>query len=329
MMKSRSVLLFALVKAAVTAALLVLIFSKIDFAALARHLDGKGTLYLLLGTLLLAANILIVGFRWWLLLRRLGIKGMSLVYSLIVTYGGNFVGQATPGPLGADALRGWLCYRRGASWRPIVMSLITDRILGMLALLAVAASVWWWRFDAGTAGVGRVLAILAVIAIASGIAGLWLLPALTGRLAERFRSLRLLHDLLGAFRFTALSSAGIFGLVLSGVVVVVTVSAALVFARGFSVPLPLAAAYLVVPVAILFSMLPISIGGWGVREASVSYGLVLFGVTPADAASVGLTLGVGLLLASLPGSIVVLLMGGKVRPVPHDADGALADPPRP
>lgn len=331
MKKSHSVLLFAVVKAAITAGLLALIFRKIDFTALARHLDGTGTLYLLLGTLLLAVNVLLVGLRWWLLLRRLGITSMSLAYSLLVTYSANFVAQATPGPLGADALRGWLCHRRGVSWRPILMSLLTDRLLGMLAFLAVAAAVWYSRIDAANSGMRRDLVILAVVAVAGGIAGLWLLPKLTGHLAERFRLLRLFHDLLGIFRFTALSGAGMLGLLLSGLVVVVTVGSALLFAHGFAVPLAPAAAYLVVPVAILFSMLPISIGGWGVREASVSYGLVLFGVTQADAALVGLALGVGILLASLPGGIVVLLMGGKARTVAPDADaaGVLADPPRP
>jgi uncharacterized membrane protein YbhN (UPF0104 family) len=73
-------------------------------------------------------------------------------------------------------------------------------------------------------------------------------------------------------------------------------------------------AYLVVPVAILFSSLPISIGGWGVREASLSYGLTLFGMGADDAALVGLALGIGLLLASLPGGIVMLVLGGQVRP---------------
>lgn len=328
MKKSRSVLLFSIGKAAVTAALLALIFRKIDFTALQRHLDANGTFYLLLGTLLLAVNILIVGLRWWLLLRRLGIETMPLVYSLVITYGANFVGQATPGPIGADAVRGWLCYRRGAQWRPVLMSLVTDRLLGLLAFLAVAAAVWYWRFDAAAAGLRRELVVFAVIAIAGGIAGLWLLPVLTGRLAERFRPVRLMHDLLGIFRFTALSSTGALGLVLSGIVVVLTVSAAQLFAHGFAIPLAPAAAYLVVPVAILFSMLPISIGGWGVREASVSYGLVLFGVTPADAASIGLALGIGLLLASLPGGIVVLFIGGQIRSVPRDAGGLLADQPR-
>jgi uncharacterized membrane protein YbhN (UPF0104 family) len=325
MKKGWSVVLFSLVKAAITISLIVVIFTKIDFSALARHLYGSGAAYLLFGTLVLALNILIVALRWWLLLRRLDVETVSLGYAMACTYVSIFVGQATPGPIGADAVRGWLCYRQHVKLRLIVMSLLTDRMLGMLALIVVAGAVWYWLFDAGRETLGQEIAVLAALAVAAGAAALWLLPALTGNLAKRWGKLRALHELLTIFRFTAVSGAGVLGMALSCVVVALTVNAVLLFARGFGVPLTPSVAYLIVPVAVLLSTLPISIGGWGVREASLSYGLALFGVAPADAALLGLALGMGLLFASLPGGIVMLLIGGQVRPVLRNAGSELAE----
>jgi hypothetical protein len=112
---------------------------------------------------------------------------------------------------------------------------------------------------------------------------------------------------------------------LSCLVITLTINAVILFAHGFGVTLAPAAAYLVVPVAVLSSSLPISIGGWGVREASLSYGLMLFGVASDDAALLGLALGIGLLLASLPGGIVMLLLGPQVRPPPGVAETGLID----
>ena len=112
---------------------------------------------------------------------------------------------------------------------------------------------------------------------------------------------------------------------LSCIVVALTVSAVVVFAGGFGIALAPSVAYLVVPIAVLFSSLPISIGGWGVREASLSYGLILFGLRPDDAALLGLALGIGLLLASLPGGIVMLLLGGQARPALRRAGSGLID----
>jgi uncharacterized protein (TIRG00374 family) len=106
MKKSVSVLLFSLAKAAITVTLIAIIIAKIDFSVLMRHLGGAGTSYLVLGTLLLVANIPLVAVRWWLLLRRLDAQSISLGYAMAVTFASVFVGQATPGPIGADALRG-------------------------------------------------------------------------------------------------------------------------------------------------------------------------------------------------------------------------------
>jgi len=325
MTKSGSALLFFLVKAAITISLIVVIFMKIDFSVLARHLDGGGAVYLFFGTLLLAINVLVVAARWWLLLRRLGVEALSLGYAMAGTYASVFVGQATPGAIGADAVRGWLCYGRGVALRTIIMSLVTDRLLALLGLVGVSLAVWYWQFDAAGRSVGVQIAILAAALAAGAAFALWLMPALTDRLAERWVRLRKVHELVAIFRFTALSRAGAAGLLLSGIVVALTVNAVILFAHGFGVALASSVAYLVVPIAILFSSLPISIGGWGVREASLSYGLVLFGLRPDDAALLGLALGIGLLLASLPGGIVMLMLGGQARPALHRAGGGLID----
>ena len=151
------------------------------------------------------------------------------------------------------------------------------------------------------------------------------MPALTQSLAKRWPALRRLHELVAIFRFTALSRAGAAGLLLSCVVVALTVNAVVLFAHGFGVALAPSVAYLVVPIAILFSSLPISIGGWGVREASLSYGFILFGLKADDAALLGLALGIGLLLASLPGGVVMLMLGGQARPALHRAGSGLID----
>ena len=325
MTKSGSALLFFLVKAAITISLIVVIFMKIDFSVLARHLDGGGTVYLFFGTLLLAINVLVVAARWWLLLRRLGVEALSLGYAMAGTYASVFVGQATPGAIGADAVRGWLCYGRGVALRTIIMSLVTDRLLALLGLVGVSLAVWYWQFDAAGRSMGVQIAILAAALAAGAAFALWLMPALTDRLAKRWVRLRKVHELVAIFRFTALSRAGAAGLLLSGIVVALTVNAVILFAHGFGVALAPSVAYLVVPIAILFSSLPISIGGWGVREASLSYGLVLFGLRPDDAALLGLALGIGLLLASLPGGIVMLMLGGQARPALHRAGGRLID----
>jgi uncharacterized membrane protein YbhN (UPF0104 family) len=326
MKRTGSVLLISLVKVAIAVSLLVVICTKIDFSVLARHLDGGGAADLFLGALLLAANIPLVATRWWLLLRNLNVEDLSLGYAIGGTYASVFVGQATPGPVGADAVRAWLCYGRKVPLRVIVLSLVTDRLLATLGLIAVSGVVWFWQFATDRSVAGRI-AIPGVIVLAATVVLLWVMPALTSPLAKRWQRFHAVHELFRMFRVAAFSRAGAFGFGLSCLVVALTVNAVMVFAHGFGVGLAPAVAYLVVPVVILFSSLPISIGGWGVREASLSYGLMLFGVAPNDAASLGLALGIGLLIASLPGAVVMLMLGLQLRAVLDRAVPALRNNP--
>ncbi|HML07415.1 MAG TPA: lysylphosphatidylglycerol synthase transmembrane domain-containing protein [Xanthobacteraceae bacterium] len=321
MRKNGHLLLFILVKAAITVSLIAVIVTKIDFSILLRPLSDTGTLFLALGVLLLMANVVLVAVRWWLLLRRLNVETMPLGYVVAGTYASVFVGQATPGPIGSDAVRGWLCYSRGVKLPVIVMSLVTDRLLALLGVVMIAGSAWIWQFDAADRSLGRQLVILgAFIATVTAVA-LGLLPAFASSLARRWPQWHKVHEFLAMFRFVALSRAVAVGMALSCGVHLLTINAVILFARGFDMDLA-SSAYLVVPIAILASYVPISIGGWGVREASLSYGLVLFGTAPEDAALIGLMLGVGLLLASLPGGVVALLLRWRIRPATRDADAS-------
>ena len=319
MIKNPRVLLFSLVKAAITVSLIAVICSKIDFNLLARRLDGSGAVFFLLGVILLAANVIPVGTRWWLLLRRLNVATVSLGYAVAATYVGVFAGQVLPGAVGTDAVRGWLCYNRAASLRLTIMSLVTDRMLAIVGVVLMAGLAWFWHFETFDDTLGRQIAALGVLVALAGAGAIWLLPALTRFLARYWGRLLPLQDLTAIFRFTAVSRAGLAGLALSLVTMTMSVNATILFASGFGIALAPSAAYVAVPVAVLSSSLPISIAGWGVREASLSYGLVLFGMAAEDAALVGLSLGIGILIASLPGGIVALLLGRQVRPAIRSA----------
>ena len=297
----------------ITVSLIAVICTKIDFSVLTRHLDGKGAIYFVLGTLLLALNDIVVSARWWFILRRLNVRAISLGYAMVTTYAAVFMGQVAPGAIGVDAVRAWLCHKQGIKLRTILLSLVTDRLLALLGFVVVAATAWYGQFGMVDWSRGSPIAVLAILAVLAMAGVLWLMPVLASSLAQRWQRLHVVNSLAAIFRFTVLSRAGVIGIALSCVVVALTVNGVMLFGLGLGVGIPPSVAFLVVPVAVIFSSLPISIGGWGVREASLSYGLTLFGKAPADAGMVGLAFGIGLLLSSLPGGFAVVALGGSVR----------------
>src|SRR5205814_8329754 len=73
--------------------------------------------------------------------------------------------------------------------------------------------------------------------------------------------------------------------------------------------------FFVVPSALLLSMLPISAGGWGMREAGLIVALGGLGVPPEEAIVPSIIFGIGILLVALPGGIVWLASGRRLAAV--------------
>jgi len=74
-------------------------------------------------------------------------------------------------------------------------------------------------------------------------------------------------------------------------------------AQGVGVQLSFVHFMFFVPVIIIATFLPISIGGWGVRENTAIFFLGTVGVNAEDAFLISVLFGVIMILASLPGSM--------------------------
>jgi hypothetical protein len=67
----------------------------------------------------------------------------------------------------------------------------------------------------------------------------------------------------------------------------------------------------VVPVVLLAMIVPLSVGGWGLREATAMAVLPALGWTPEEALAVSTAYGLTALAGALPGALVPLLGRAK------------------
>lgn len=304
-------------RACITVALFAAILWNVDLPEIARRIRSVEIGYLLLGVGLLSINMIVVALRWQLMLRRLGFRGLSTGYAIAATYAAIFVGQLLPGTVGADAARGWLSYKKGACPDVAIAALVSDRLLALLGLALVVAAALAWHIDSVDRGVSVQIALLAGFVIFAAVFAVFLAPAAMRFLLRWWSWLQRPHDLIASLRPTLLSSAGAVGLALSCIVHMMAASMVLLSAYGFGIVLAPSTVFLVVPLAILVSTVPITIAGWGLREASLSVGLTWFGVSADDSALLALTLGLGIVVASLPGGIAVLALNlGRSRKDP-------------
>lgn len=250
-------------------------------------------------------------WRWWLLLRAQGLS-LSLHWSHVVTWIGNFYNAFLLGGLGGDAAKAFYICRDAPDRQAAgLAATFLDRLLGLIVLLSIAALTLLLKLEtvARHPELRLLLATCAALSVAS-VAGFILLCRrppqwLTRRLGEKHSAT--LTDILA--RIAARRGAFTAALVQSYAIWVLDFVSVWLLARSVGLPLPFIEVSLAMSVAYAATVLPISVGGHGVREGALLGMLALLGQLPNDEARQR-----ALLLAVLVWAVGVLwsLVGGLV-----------------
>ncbi len=294
-----------LVRLAVSAALLYFVLRSIDLAALWQRVQGMRPGWILLAMASYVFMQVVTVWRWRRLLRaqHVDVATGTLRESVWVSL---FFNNFLPSNIGGDVMRIADTASAAGSKTLATTVVLVDRVLGVTAMVLVAcfgafaASLMGihvpgarWLWVVAAAG-----ALLAIPVIA--------LPTLTAHLLHPLRLLkrpwvdervRRLEDAINRFRETPSALVGAFAGAL--VVQLTVVAFYLLTAQGLAVPLPILLGAVLIPVSLAVQMAPLSINGFGVREAVFAFFFRRFGL-PIDAAvalslvSTGLVMGLSL-----------------------------------
>jgi glycosyltransferase 2 family protein len=294
-----------LLRIGVSAALLYFVLRSIDLAAFWDRVRSMHAGWLVLALGVYAAQQMIGVWRWHRLLRaqHVEVPPRILAESIWVSM---FFNNFLPSNIGGDVVRIADTAPAAGSKTLATTVVLVDRALGLAALVLVAAvgaflaglfglpvpgARWLWL--ASAAGLAAAVSVIAIPNLVSHLlAPVRALnrPWLTER-AQR------LEDAVLRFRKAPAALAGAFG---AAIVVQITIVAFyLLTAQGLSVPLPTLLGAVLIPVSLAVQMAPISINGFGVREAVFAFFFRRFGL-PADAAvalslvSTGMVMGLSL-----------------------------------
>jgi glycosyltransferase 2 family protein len=304
-----------ILKVGVSVGLLAWLFRQVDAGRLWAAVRSASWTWLGIAALLYFAMLFVSSWRWNTLLRAQGIvvRLRTLVGSfLVATFFNNFL----PSNIGGDVVRVRDTSGPANSKTLAATVVLVDRGLGLLALVLVAAlgatasqsglrsggpPVQPWMLWTGLV-FGGAVSIQALRA-----------PSLVTRLAS---PLRWLHADWVDARLAKLTAAlGRFasapGALASSAVGAVVVQALLVafyaaVARGLHIPVSPWHLAVMVPVSFIVQMIPISVNGFGVREATFVAFFALAGL-PAEAAMLLSFMGTAVIMAwSLAGACVHL-----------------------
>lgn len=283
-----------------------------------RRLDLSATLTavsaLSLGTLTAMAGLTaidrgLMAWRWILLVRATGI-GLSAKSGLWIFLVSSFLGTVAPAGIGGDVARAWELRQRTARGTDAIAAGAVDRWLGLTSVALLGAyglARLTWAIDSRIA---IAMVTLVAVTLTGAVVGLWadlaLSTLLPGPWLTRtpWRQLHTLASALGAFRhqWRAVLWVG----VLSLAVQVLRVVLAWVIGRGLGITVGLDYYLVIMPVAIVLILLPISVGGLGPAQAAIVWMMQPLGVDPGLAFAMGTLFVLLGLVGNLPGALLWL-----------------------
>ncbi len=307
--RARSVAAF-LAKLVISGGILVWLFRHTDVSAVVERAKTAHVGWVLAGLGIYSVMVVISSWRWQLLLGAQGchapMRRLNASW-LVALFFNNFL----PSNIGGDVIRIADSVSITHSRTVAAAVVLVDRAIGLAALLVIAAAGAWIAAMQGIDIPGRDYVWLAAVGmVVAGVPTL-LKPKLLIRLIEPLGNLHpeLFGRRIDRFSETlhkiAEAPARLGGAVVGALAVqILLVVFYLCIAWAIDAPLPPLAGFFIVPVSLVLLMAPVSVNGFGVREAVFAWFFSRLAL-PTDA-------GIALSLLSTATVMLFSLSGGIV-----------------
>lgn len=259
--------------------------------------------WLLLALLSATVPTVLSAWRWRFTAARLSLR-LSWRTAIGDYYLAGFVNQVLPGGVIGDAWRAQRhaqsSGRRGPAWRAVILERASGQLVVMLMAVLSVLLYPPWR-EAISANLGPLGG--------TGRQGLALsLPLLLAVIAYATRQrwqpwLKVFGRDIG--RALLARRVWPFQLLSSSVIVLSYLLVFALAARGIGLDMPVPGLMLLALPVLLAMLIPLSVAGWGFREGAAAGVWLLSGLPPEQGVAVSVAYGLIVLLASLPGTLVL------------------------
>jgi len=311
-----------IIRLTITAAILAAIYFAIDpneFFRIVKTIQIKWTIYALL--LILFIRIL-MALRWHYILSIYKIPAQfSEILSVIFI--SNSIGHILPSGIGTDIIRGYQVAKNHGNTANVSATIILDRLIGLYSMLCLAliGALVAFIFFAGGILLPAILAVVNLVFIA----GLVVLHIVCSRAVK----LEMLQQKLPKKIWNALTKVitatsdiqnikKVFLPIFTISILVQLIRCAVFYFlyQGIAYPIEFAFATIFIPIVFVVMLIPISIGGLGLRESTLILAFSQFGI-PAEAnVTAGLLFHFLQILVLIPGLLLFLFQGSsKVRKI--------------
>ena len=279
----------------------------VDLGQVARILAAsRPDLVLWLLALVTALRIL-SAYRWFVLLQS-GRPDLSLATIMRISFISVFAGTFLPSGVGTEAIRIYGAARASSDLALAFSAAVVERAFGLVALLVMVAA----GLSLGPPGLPEGLRTAAILGLLGVGIGAWLAMAhrprawitnwlsgwpTLGPVNDRLRKLYARFDLFAGS--SVLNSSFLLAFMLQ----FGRVLAAFLAARALHIDVAFVTLLVIVPAMVLASLLPVSVGGLGLREGTMVSLLGMVGVAPEAGFAMSVLLLATGFVSTLPGAV--------------------------
>jgi len=305
--------------------------SGIDWHALLDSEIKMEPAWLIAAALAICCAFICGGLRWGFIMRSAGFEG-SLKSYIALYFAGGLINQGLPSTLGGDSYRAITATHftnddklsaakeldeelhhsvdLGHATPKLRLSFamtLVDRLLGLagnnllggIGLILGGATLATWGQDLGYAVIGVMLSAGIIIAF---ILAWTKTRQLLQKILDRLQMNNAMPGIQLAFSWPINIAQALFGIGIHSC----TILAFSFCLRAYGAEAPISSLMIGLPALSLLLMLPISISGWGLREATLSSVLALWGVNPSLTVLASISYGAITVLSVLPGAYFLL-----------------------
>ena len=304
-------ILLSTIKILISAALLYLALRKVNLSELGSRIDVASLGWIGMAIAVTFLQIFVGVLRWREISAECGAPlatKQAMRFNLI----GTFFNQTLPSSIGGDAVRLWLVARSGAGWRAATYSIFVDRAIGLIALAVIIVASLPWSYSLIRDPHGRSALLFVDFAALAGGMGFLVLGRLPWPWLKRWWGTHHLYACsVIANRVIFNRERGPKVAVLSLLVHVLAVVIAWCVVQSIAAPVVFSQIFQLVPPVMLITMLPISIAGWGVREATMGLAFGYAGLAANEGVNISLLFGAVSFIVGAFGGLVWVFSAEK------------------
>jgi len=298
--------------------LLVFLFNQVDASQTMEVIKDVRPGWLLAAAVVIVVIRILMALRWQVLLKHQRHQaGFGLL--IRITFISMFFGHFLPGGIGTDVIRGYELIRRQRQVAEVASTIILDRIIGIYSMFFVA--LIGALLGAGSENIQPFIIPLMtaqVVILAGWVISYFLIHRLGRRIHFQTPGIqriweKVLYVLSAVTNLPELRKVFLSVFSLSTTVQVSRCFLFWCMYRAFGADITFMNCLTVIPLVYLLVLIPLSVGGLGVREGALIYLFKPLGIVPEISISVGVISHVLQILVSVPGLFLWLTDRKRVK----------------